>query len=122
MQAAEKFLQQQQWQVLCNKSDLIPNAGVCALVDGEQVAVFYLPDEEEKVFAVGNHDPFSKANVVYRGIVGDIQGRLVVASPVYKQHFDLLTGNCLEDEEQSLKVYSVALDGEQVKIAGQILS
>ena len=33
-----------------------------------------------------------------RGIVGDIKGVAVVASPVYKQHFSLKSGHCLEDD------------------------
>ena len=48
---------------------------------------------------MGNLDPFSRANVLSRGIVGDLKGELVVASPVYKQHFSLRTGQCVEDPD-----------------------
>ena len=72
-----------------------PNTGVCALVDGEQVAVFQRG--RRRSYAIGNRDPFSGANVLSRGIVGDLKGELVVASPVYKQHFSLRTGRCIED-------------------------
>ncbi|HEV2429913.1 MAG TPA: nitrite reductase small subunit NirD, partial [Burkholderiales bacterium] len=77
---------------ICRVEDIVPDTGVCALVGGEQVAVFRV---EDQVYAVGNHDPFSGANVLSRGIVGDLKGELVVASPVYKQHFSLVTGRCL---------------------------
>ena len=101
---------------LCSLSDLIPNAGVCAQFDGEQVALFYLPEQEPAVFALNNYDPFSKANVLSRGIVGDLDGHLVVASPIYKQHFDLTTGQSLEDEAVGVKSYDVHLSGDTIYI------
>ena len=92
---------------ICRFEDIEPDGGVCALVDGEQVAVFRI---DQKVYAIGNRDPFSGANVLSRGIVGDLKGELVVASPVYKQHFSLLTGRCLEDENVSVPVYAARLE------------
>jgi len=101
--------------VLCAKSDLIPNAGVCSLYGDEQLAIFYTPDREPEVRAIQNWDPIGKANVLSRGIVGNIKGQLVVASPLYKQHFNLDSGACLEDEQASVKTYSVSLvDGNVV--------
>ena len=44
------------------------------------------------MYAIGNYDPASDANVLARGIVGDIGGEIVVASPIYKQHFSLRHG------------------------------
>ena len=79
---------------VCSLGDILDCAGVCALVDGEQVALFRLGEE---VFAVENLDPFSGANVISRGLVGDLSGQLVVASPVYKQHYNLRSGRCLRD-------------------------
>ena len=109
-------LQKSQAMQICQHQDLIPNSGVCAQVQGEQVALFYLPDETPSVYAIGNWDPIGKANVLSRGIIGDIDGRLSVASPLYKQHFDLLTGQCLEDDEVSVPVYAVELVGDTVLI------
>lgn len=102
--------------VICHKSDLVENSGVCALINDEQVALFYLPHTEKKVFAVSNWDPFGKANVLSRGILGDIKGKIVVASPLYKQHFDLESGICIEDTSIKLKTYPVFLDGETINI------
>jgi assimilatory nitrate reductase catalytic subunit len=93
---------------VCLLEDIVPSAGVAALVDGEQVAVFRLDDDS--VHAVGNFDPFSRANVLSRGIVGDLKGDLVVASPVYKQHFNLLTGLCVEDASARIPVYGARVD------------
>jgi len=102
--------------MLCEKTDLIPNAGVCALLNGEQIAVFYMPDQTPSIYAINNWDPCGKANVLSRGIVGDIGGRLVVASPLYKEHFDLVSGECLEDETASVKTYKVTLVDDKVVI------
>jgi assimilatory nitrate reductase catalytic subunit len=93
---------------VCPLEDIVPNAGVAALVDGEQVAVFRLDDDS--VHAVGNRDPFSRANVLSRGIVGDLKDELVVASPVYKQHFSLLTGRCVEDAAARIPVYAAHVE------------
>ena len=96
---------------VCGLDEIVPDTGVCALVGGAQVAVFRIG---EQVFALGNHDPFSGANVLSRGIVGDLNGELVVASPIYKQHFSLITGRCIEDETVSVPVYRAFVDGDAV--------
>ena len=97
---------------VCRLNEIVPNTGVCALVGGRQVAVFRLDDDS--VYAIGNHDPFSRANVLSRGIVGDLKGELVVASPVYKQHFSLVTGQCLEDPNVRVPVYPVRIEDETI--------
>jgi nitrite reductase (NADH) large subunit len=75
------------------------------------VAVFRV---EDAVHAIGNHDPASGANVLSRGIVGDIGGEVVVASPIYKQHFSLVTGRCLEEPSLSVPVYLTRVVGSEV--------
>ena len=98
---------------ICRLDDIVSDAGVAALVGGEQVAVFRV---EDKVYALGNRDPFSGANVLSRGIVGDVRGELVVASPVYKQHFSLLTGRCIEDPSVSVPVYRTLVEDADIQI------
>ena len=98
---------------VCRLEEILPDTGVCALVGGEQVAVFRI---EEEIYAVGNRDPFSNANVLSRGIVGDLKGELVVASPVYKQHFSLRTGRCLEDATVRIPVYAARVEDGFVHI------
>jgi nitrite reductase (NADH) small subunit len=100
---------------ICRFDDIVPDTGVCALVEGEQVAVFRVEDE---VYAVGNRDPFSNANVLSRGIVGDLKGELVVASPVYKQHFSLKTGRCVEDAAVRIPVYAARVEEGMVVVEG----
>ncbi len=92
------------WVEVCSLADIVPDTGVCVLVDHKQIAVFRIGDSEQ-VQAIANRDPFSGANVLSRGLVCSLAGRLCVASPIYKQHFDLQTGLCLEDETQSITAY-----------------
>jgi nitrite reductase (NADH) small subunit len=106
------------WHRVCTLDDLVPNAGVCALVNGAQVAIFHLPDEPRRLYAIGNRDPIGKANVLYRGLLADIGGELTVASPLYKQHFSLESGACLEQPGVSVPVYDVVLDGDDVLVGG----
>ena len=98
---------------VCRLDDIVPGTGVCALVGAEQVAVFRI---DQEVYAIGNRDPFSGVNVLSRGIVGDLKGELVVASPVYKQHFSLVTGRCIEDDTVGVPVYSAIVQGEYVLV------
>lgn len=103
------------WVNVCALNDISPDTGVCASLNGEQVALFRFGGGEE-VFALSNHDPFGKANVLSRGIVGSIGERLVVASPLYKQHFDLKTGQCLEDEDVSIATFTVRIESGQIQL------
>lgn len=107
-----------QWQPLCSRRDLVAHSGVVAWFAGAQVALFYLPDmpEGEQLYAIHNRDPQSGANVIGRGMIGHLHGSLVVASPLYKQHFRLQDGQCLEQSELSLTVWPVRLNGDQVEI------
>lgn len=99
----------QHWQRVCGIEDVLPDTGVCARVAGRQIALFRVADQ---LYAIDNRDPFSGANVLSRGIVGDLRGELVVASPLYKQHFSLRSGRCIEAPERSVRAYPVrVLDG-----------
>jgi nitrite reductase (NADH) small subunit len=93
--------------VVCPVDRLTPDRGVAALVDGEPVAIFLLSCGS--LFAIGNVDPCSGASVLSRGIVGDADGIATVASPIYKQRFDLATGRCLDDESKSVPVHRVSI-------------
>jgi len=103
------------WIEICELSEIHPNTGVCALVNEEQVAVFRFKDSEE-VFAISNFDPIGKANVLSRGLMAQLGENLTVASPLYKQHYDLRTGECLEDESVSVTVFGAKVDGGKVLV------
>ena len=100
--------------VVCRYDALLPERGVAALVGEVQIALFRT--HEGQVFAVGNQDPFSGANVMSRGIVGSRGDVPTVASPMFKQVFDLRTGECLDDPSVSLPVYQVEIVDEMVRL------
>lgn len=105
------------WQSVCEQQDLVRDSGVVVWLDGAQVALFYMPGAEGRtLYAIDNHDPQSGANVIGRGLVGSIKGDLVVASPIYKQHFRLEDGSCLEYPQQRLRVWPVRLNGDVVEV------
>jgi nitrite reductase (NADH) small subunit len=104
----------QQWTTICPLERILPDTGVCALLNGQQIAVFRVGEE---VYAIDNFDPFSKAYVLSRGIVGDRQGIPKVASPIYKQNFSLLTGECLDDSSARLLTFLVRVVDGQVQVS-----
>ncbi|MGW0175466.1 nitrite reductase small subunit NirD [Rhodococcus sp. NPDC003322] len=104
-----------EWTSACPLSRLIPGLGVAVLLrGGEQVALFLLDDGTLR--AVGNIDPFGRAAVMSRGLVGDRAGEPTVASPLLKQVFSLVDGRCLDDEEMRLPVYDVRVWGGVVQV------
>jgi nitrite reductase (NADH) small subunit len=104
-----------EWTLVCPLDQIVPDTGVCALLDGRQVAVFRIGAQD--VYAIGNVDPHSRAAVLARGLVGSIGTRIVVASPIYKQHFDLASGECLESAAHSVDSYRARVADGQVWIA-----
>ncbi len=109
-------IQLDNWTAVCALDEIVPNTGVCALVSGEQVAVFHVAAAGQHVYAIGNYDPNSGAAVLSRGMVGNLGERIVVASPIYKQHFDLATGECLEAPQHSVASYRTRIEGGKVWI------
>jgi nitrite reductase (NADH) large subunit len=103
------------WTEVCALEDIYPNSGAAALVGDVEVAVFRVGDA---VYAIGNHDPASDANVLGRGIVGDIDGEVVVASPIYKHHYSLISGRCLEEEAYSVPAYLTRVIDGRVWVRG----
>ena len=102
------------WTAVCAASEILSNTGVCALVEGHHVAVFRIGDSA--FHAIDNIDPKSGASVLSRGLIGSLGERVVVASPLYKNHFDLATGECLEAPEHSIRTHPVRMEGEQVLV------
>ncbi len=106
---------QEQWMPVCATRDIVPDTGVCALVEGRHVAVFRLG--EDRFYAIDNVDPRCGASVLARGLVGSLGERVVVASPIYKHHFDLATGECLEAPEHSVRAHAVRSENGQLMVA-----
>jgi nitrite reductase (NADH) small subunit len=114
----EDLLSAKGWTVVCELEDIVPDTGVCALVDERQVAVFRVG--EQTLYAIDNFDPAANAHVLSRGLVGSIADRIVVASPIYKQHFDLRTGECLEAPEHSVQAWQVRLEDGRVLLGAPL--
>jgi nitrite reductase/ring-hydroxylating ferredoxin subunit len=66
----------ERWHDVCALEDLVEGTGVGALVAGRQVAIFQV---HGRVYALDNFDPASRANVLSRGLTGNLQGERVVA-------------------------------------------
>ena len=103
------------WIKVCQLTDITPSTGVCALVEGKQIAVFR-PNDDEQLFAIENMDPFAKSNVLSRGIICEHDSQLWVASPLKKQRFNLSTGQCLENNAMSVNAYKVRVNKDTVEI------
>jgi nitrite reductase (NADH) small subunit len=103
------------WIDVCRVDDITPDTGVAALVAGIQVAIVRV-GAEEQIYAVGNYDPFSRAFVIARGIVGDRAGVPKIASPIFKQSFDLRTGQCLDEPSVRLPSYPVQVRDGRIAI------
>ncbi len=90
------------WVKVCKTDDILPFSGVAALIFGRQIAIFRVKNE---FYAISDYDPFSKAYVLSRGLIGDRAGVVKVASPIFKQSFSLATGECLDDPTVKLPIY-----------------
>ena len=103
----------QTWTDVCRVDDLPHDRGACALVGDYQVAVFRT-SPDDALYAISNYDPFSRAYVLSRGIVGTRGDVPKVASPIFKQNFDLRSGQCLDDPSVSVMNFPVR------EIAGRV--
>lgn len=102
------------WVAVCRLADLSRERGVAALVGEAQVALFRTFDDE--LYATANLDPFSGAMVLSRGIVGTRAGVPTVTSPMYKQVFDLRSGQCFDDASVTVITYPVRVVDEVVEV------
>ncbi|MES2092963.1 MAG: nitrite reductase small subunit NirD [Actinomycetota bacterium] len=103
------------WVSLCELAELEPLWGEAALLGDHQVALFLLPDGT--LHAVSNRCPATGAYVMSRGIVGSKGARSTIASPLHKQVYDLVTGECLSSADYLLATYPVRVDGGVVQVA-----
>ncbi|MEP6814414.1 MAG: nitrite reductase small subunit NirD [Marmoricola sp.] len=102
------------WVAVCRLEDLDVERGVAVLVHGRGIAVFRT--REREVRAVSNRDPFSRAGVLARGLVGTREGVMFVASPPQLQAFDLATGVCLDDPGVRISTYDARVADGMVAI------
>jgi len=111
----EPTLEDGTWVDVCAVTDILPAGAVCALIRQRQVAIFR-PGAAAEFYALDNFDPFSKAFVLARGIVGDRGGVPKVASPIYKQSFDLRTGICLDDSAVHVATFPTRINDGRIEV------
>nr|WP_314422203.1 nitrite reductase large subunit NirB [uncultured Erwinia sp.] len=109
----------QGWVELCDLQAIPPNAGMAARLANRQIALFHLPAHPQQVFALSNHEPDSDANVLARGLVGDVKGEPVVISPLYKQRFRLHDGHSVDGGPSALSVWPVKVENGRVWVQEQ---
>jgi nitrite reductase (NADH) small subunit len=103
------------WVEICRLERITPGTGVAAMVRNQQIAVIRARDGVA-VYALSNFDPFSRAFVIARGIIGDREGIPKIASPIFKQTFDLRTGECLDDPRVRLPVFPTRVRDGRIEV------
>ena len=106
------------WHTVCPVADIVPNTGVAALIGKRQIAIVRVVDRNgmEKIYGISNWCPFAKAMVISRGIVGSKGDAPKIASPIYKQNFDLRSGECLDDPAVSIPVFPIRIVEGMVQV------
>lgn len=104
-----------EWIKVCDLETVFPSTGICALIDGKQVAIFR-PCDDEQVYALNNMDPFARSNVLSRGVICEHLEQLWVASPLKKQRFNLIDGSCLENNEVSVETYQTRITNGKIEV------
>ncbi len=84
-------------------------------MNNNQVAIFRVSGSDQ-LYAIDNYDPIGQANVLSRGLLAHLKDQLTVASPLYKHHFRLTDGVCLEDAEVKVATYPVRVEQDQVLV------
>lgn len=102
------------WEAVCPAEALQPGRGVAALLGERQVALFRT--DADTVYAIDNVDPCTGVAVLSRGLVGDRDGEPVVASPLHKQAFSLVSGRCLDEPGRRVGVHRVRLSRGIVQV------
>ncbi|QSX42159.1 nitrite reductase small subunit NirD [Shewanella cyperi] len=105
------------WTQVCEKEALPEGAGVAAWLGSRPVAIFNLG--HRGLYALDNRCPATGVSLLARGQVCELAGELYVCSPLYKQHFHLTTGECLEDTELNAIPIVVKADAAGVWLAGE---
>ena len=105
---------------MCRLVELEVERGATALVRGRAVAIFRTHDGS--VYALGNYDPFARASVLAKGIVGTRGEVPFVASPAHRHGFDLRTGECLDDPAVAVPAYEVKVVEGMVLVGERLIA
>jgi nitrite reductase (NADH) small subunit len=105
---------QTKWIAVCNIEDIPEDGGACALVNGEQIAIFNFK-RLGKWYATQNLCPHRQQMALSRGMIGSSGDVPKVACPFHKKTFSLEDGHCLNDEScGSIRTYEVKIENGKV--------
>jgi nitrite reductase (NADH) small subunit len=102
------------WTTACALDELEPLWGETVLLDGRQIALIKVSDDE--LYAVSNRDPHTGAYVMARGIVGSRGDALTLASPLHKEVYDLRTGAGLSHPQFKIETYPSRVVGRMIEV------
>ncbi len=103
------------WFKAVKVSEVPQNGGVCVKYKDMQVALFSF-NRKQKWYACQNLCPHKMEMVLSRGMLGDLQGIPKVACPLHKNNFSLETGEHLNGDLPTIKVFPVKVEDDQVFI------
>lgn len=122
--STSKNIADSQWLKACHVDDLVINSGVCVLLNEQAIALYaqtnYVGKDADatlNVFALSNIDPVTQASVLSRGLLGSTGDTLFVASPIYKERYNLETGECIDNDDLSVQSYPTKIVDAFVYIA-----
>ena len=107
------------WSAICALDEVPLNAGLGARLGNQRIALFRFGDD---LYALEDIEPGTRASVLSRGLLGDVQGEPVVISPLYKQRFRLRDGQCLDNPALQLRCWPVKLEQGTIWVANQPIS
>ena len=111
-----------QWVAVCKVEDVPEDGGACALLNGEQIAIFNFKRIGEW-YATQNMCPHRQQMAISRGMIGTQGDEPKVACPFHKKTFSLRSGECLNDEScGELKTYPIKVEEGKVFIGITLLN
>jgi nitrite reductase (NADH) small subunit len=103
------------WFKAAKVSDFPENGGACVRYQDQQIAVFNFTRRREW-YACQNMCPHKMQMALSRGMIGSHENEPKVACPFHKKTFSLATGECLNADEENIKVYPVKVEDGYVYI------
>lgn len=107
---------EKQWVKACSVTDIPEDGGGCALINGEQIAIFNFTRSGEW-FATQNLCPHKQQMALSRGMIGSVGEEPKVACPFHKKTFSLKDGSCLSGDDYHIKIYPIKIEGDTVFVA-----
>jgi nitrite reductase (NADH) small subunit len=97
------------WHMACQVEDVPKDGGACALINGEQIAIYNFARRGEW-FASQNLCPHKQQMALSRGMIGSTLDEPKVACPFHKKTFSLKSGACLSGDDFEIKTYDVKVE------------